>query len=156
MISKNPDKVRLKAGQESGDIIVMKVLITALISVALFLTVGDVSGSSRRLLTYNEQEAFSSVFNAWIAQNWQDKREYAGGYITEKLTDTTFCCIDSYDGGELYIVDVSFHAQWFERGTVVDEADLVQRLLMHVVNNVIQDWDPMPAYRTEEEFVSQH
>ena len=147
--------VRLKAGKKSGDIIVMKVLITALISVALFFTGGDVSGS-RRPPTYHEHEAFLSVFNVWIAQNWQYKREYAGGYINEKLTGINFCCIDSFDGGELYIVDVSFHAQWLERGKVVDEADLVQRLLMHVVNNVIQDWDPMPAYRIEEEFISQN
>ena len=147
--------VRLKAGKKSGDIIVMKVLITALISVALFFTGGDVSGS-RRPPTYHEHEAFLSVFNVWIAQNWQDKREYAGGYINEKLTSINFCCIDSFDGKELYIIDVTFHAQWLERGKIVDEANMVQRLLMHVVKNVIQDWDPMPAYREEEEFISQN
>jgi len=147
--------VRLKAGKKSGDIIVMKVLITALISVALFFTGGDVSGS-RRPPTYHEHEAFLSIFNVWIAQNWQDKREYAGGYINEKLTSINFCCIDSFDGEELYIIDVTFHAQWLERGKIVDEADMVQRLLMHVVKNVIQDWDPMPAYREEEEFISQN
>ena len=72
--------VRLKAGKKSGDIIVMKVLITALISAALLFTAGDVSGS-RRLPTSHEHEAFLPIFNEWITQNWQDKREYTGGYI---------------------------------------------------------------------------
>src|SRR3990172_427109 len=133
----------------------MKVLITALMSVALLFTAGDVSGS-RRLPTSHEHEAFLPIFNEWITQNWQDKREYTGGDINEKLTSVNFCCIDSFDGEELYIVDVTFHAQWLERGKIVDDADMVQRLLMHVVKNVIQDWEPMPAYRTEEEFVSQN
>ena len=135
----------------------MKLFILTL-SLALLCIVGDVSGGSggtsnngsRRYLSLEEQHEFLPVLQAWMTKNWKNEQEYTGGYISQKVDDITLCCIDSVAGNDLYIVDVSFHAQWFEKGEIVDESNMRQRLLLRVDKGIIKDWDPMPAHRTKE------
>lgn len=132
----------------------MKLFILTL-SLALLCIAGDVSGGnggtrnngSRRYLTLDEQHDFLPVLKTWMTKNWKNEKEYTGGFISQKVEDINLCCIDSVGEKELYIVDIAFHAKWFEKGNVIDESDMVQRLLLLVVNGVIKDWDPMPAHQ---------
>lgn len=115
-----------------------------------FLCISEDVYSGRRLPTQYEQQVFLPVLDGWMAKNWQEKVTYTGGYISQNLKDIAFCCIDYVSGHELYIVDIVFHAKWLEDDNrVIDEADMSQRLLFHVINGVIEDWDPLPAYRNE-------
>ncbi len=123
-------------------------LFIATLSLAVLCMAGDLS-AGRRSPTFNEQQNFSPILKMWMAKNWQNKMKYNGGYVSQRIVKIDLCCIDAFDERELYIVDIAFHAKWLEGGRVIDEADMVQRLLFRIVNGKIKDWDPMPAYQAD-------
>jgi len=107
--------------------------------------------AGRRLPTPSEQATYLPLVQMWLGQNWEQKKDLGDGvHIAQKITEVTYCCLDEDDNGHVHIIDIKFHAKYYDHNRLIEEKDMAQRVLFKCVDGRIVDWDVSPAYKLEE------
>ena len=107
--------------------------------------------AQRRPPTQSEQATYLPLVQMWLGQNWEQKKDLGDGvYIAQKITEVTYCCLDEDDNGHVHIIDIKFHAKYYDRNRMIEEKDMAQRVLFKCADGRIVDWDASPAYKLEE------
>jgi hypothetical protein len=87
----------------------------------------------------------------WLGANWESVKDYGHGeYIKQRITSVEYCCIDKVEDKHLHIIDIKFHAKFYEHDVLMEEKDMSQRILFKCKGDRVVDFDPMPAYKLEE------
>ena len=107
--------------------------------------------AGRRPPTPSEQATYLPLVQMWFGQNWEQKKDLGDGvHIAQKITEVTYCCLDEDDNGHVHIIDIKFHAKYYDHNRLIEEKDMAQRVLFKCVDGRIVDWDVSPAYKLEE------
>ena len=107
--------------------------------------------AGRRPPTETENRTYLPIVQLWLGANWEKIKVYdKGEYIAQKITEVSYCCIDDDGGRHIHIVDIKFHAKFYDRDRLIEEKDMAQRILFRCADGRIVDWDPLPAYKLEE------
>src|SRR3972149_2582488 len=125
----------------------------AIILVVSIVLLASISAPSagRRLPTSSEQATYLPLVQLWLGQNWEQEKDLGDGVqIAQKITEVTYCCLDEDENGHVHIIDVRFHAKYYDRNRLIEEKDMAQRVLFKCADGRIVDYDPLPAYRLEE------
>ena len=107
--------------------------------------------AGRRPPTPSEQATYLPLVQMWLGVNWEQTKDLGDGVqIAQKITEVTYCCLDEDENGHVHIIDVRFHAKYYDRNRLIEEKDMAQRVLFKCADGRIVDYDPLPAYRLEE------
>ena len=123
------------------------------ILVVCFILLASISipSAGRRPPTSSEQATYLPLVQMWLGQNWEQKKDLGDGvHIAQKITEVTYCCLDEDDNGHVHIIDIKFHAKYYDHNRLIEEKDMAQRVLFKCVDGRIVDWDVSPAYKLEE------
>lgn len=125
---------------------------------AIILTTSIVWGAicsapsaQRRPPTQSEHQTYLPIVQLWLGANWEKVKDLGDGIqIAQKITEVSYCCIDSDEDKHIHIVDIKFHAKYYDHDRLVEEKDMSQRILFRCADGRVVEWDPMPAYKIEE------
>ena len=121
------------------------VVFIGLVATTLELSAG------RRPPTPSEQATYLPLVQMWLGVNWEQKKDLGDGvHIAQKITEVTYCCLDEDENGHVHIIDVRFHAKYYDHNRLIEEKDMAQRVLFKCADGRIVDWDASPAYKLEE------
>ena len=124
--------------------------IILIVFIGLVATTLELS-AGRRPPTSSEQTTYLPLVQMWLGVNWEKVKDLGGeGQITQKITEGSYCCIDEDDNGHVHIVDIKFHAKYYNHNRMIEEKDMGQRVLFKCADGRIVDWDASPAYKLEE------
>ena len=120
------------------------------VSIGLHASISAPS-AGRRPPTPSEQATYLPLVQMWLGQNWEQKKDLGDGvHIAQKITEVTYCCLDEDENGHVHIIDVRFHAKYYDHNRLIEEKDMAQRVLFKCADGRIVDWDASPAYKLEE------
>ena len=122
------------------------IVIIAFITLSVF----GLAHADKRPPTQYEHETFMPALQLWLGGNWQKVKEFEEGGIEQAITKVAFCCIENIADKNIYIVDIEFHAKFYNGNILAEEKDMYQRILFVFKDGRIVNWEPMPAYRLEE------
>src|SRR3990167_8653148 len=122
-----------------------------LIAFSVWLASTSAPYAVRRPPTSSEQATYLPLVQMWLGQNWEQKKDLGDGvHIAQKITEVSYCCIDSDEDRHVHIIDIKFHAKYYDRNRMIEEKDMAQRVLFKCADGRIVDWDASPAYKLEE------
>ncbi len=128
-----------------------KFSVSILIASTLWLATSSASYAERRQPTEMENQTYLPIVQLWLGGNWEKVKDLGDGIqIVQKITDVSYCCIDEDEDRHIHIVDIQFHAKYYDRDRMIEEKDMAQRILFKCADGRIVDWEPMPAYKLEE------
>src|SRR3990170_4313554 len=90
----------------------------AIILVVSIVLLASISAPSagRRPPTQSEQATYLPLVQMWLGQNWEQKKDLGDGVqIAQKITEVTYCCLDEDENGHVHIIDIRFHAKYYDR-----------------------------------------
>ena len=120
------------------------------VSIGLLASTLELS-AGRRQPTESEYQTYLPLVQMWLGQNWEQKKDLGDGVqIAQRITEVSYCCIDEDGGNHIHIVDVKFHAKYYDRDRMIEEKEMSQRILFKCADGRIVDWDASPAYKLEE------
>src|SRR3990170_6836589 len=99
----------------------------AIILVVSIVLLASISAPSagRRLPTPSEQATYLPLVQMWLGQNWEQKKDLGDGVqIAQRITEVSYCCIDEDGGNHIHIVDVKFHAKYYDRDRMIEEKEM--------------------------------
>ncbi len=107
--------------------------------------------AERRQPTQSENQTYLPIVQLWLGGNWEKVKDLGDGIqIVQKIVEVNYCCIDDDNGNHIHIVDIKFHAKYYDHNRLIEEKDMAQRVLFKCADGRIVDWDAMPAYKLEE------
>lgn len=107
--------------------------------------------AERRPPTQTENQTYLPIVQLWLGGHWEKVKDLGDDIqIVQRISEVNYCCVEDDEGKVIHIVDIKFHAKYFDRGRLVEEKDMAQRILFVCVDGRITDWDPLPAYKLEE------
>lgn len=107
--------------------------------------------AERRQPTEMENQTYLPIVQLWLSGNWEKVKDLGDNIqIAQKITEIDYCCIDQDEDRHIHIVDIQFHAKYYDRDRMIEEKDMAQRILFKCADGRIVDYEPMPAYRLEE------
>lgn len=128
-----------------------KYYVSALVAFIVWLVISSGLYAERRQPTQSENLAYLPIIQLWLGSNWEKVKVYdKGEYIRQSITEVSYCCVEEDEGKHIHIVDIQFHAKFYEHDKLVEEKDMSQRILFKCADGRIVEWDPLPAYRLEE------
>ena len=107
--------------------------------------------AERRQPTQSEEQTYLPLVQLWLGINWEKVKELGDGIrIVQRITKVDYCCLDEDEDRHLHIIDIKFHALYFDHNRLIEEKDMAQRILFKCADGRIVDYEPMPAYKLED------